>query len=48
MYRFEIPKLKYMKCENKSKKKGRKVLPVSGERNFAKRMIKKDKNRRWS
>ena len=39
---------KCMKCENKSKKKGRRVLPVFGERNLAKRMIKKDKNLRWS
>ena len=37
-----------MKCENKSKKKGKKVLPVAGERNLAKRMIKNDKNLRWS
>ena len=37
-----------MKCENKSKKKGRRVLPVFGERNLAKRMIKNDKNLRWS
>ena len=37
-----------MKCENKSKKKGKKVLPVFGERNLAKRMIKNDKNLRWS
>ena len=48
MYRFEILKLKCMKCENKSKKKGKKVLPVFGERNLAKRMIKNDKNLRWS
>ena len=39
---------KFMKCENKSKKKGKMVLPVFGERNLAKRMIKKDKNLRWS
>ena len=44
MYRFEIPKLKCMKCENKNKKKGKRVLPVFGERNLAKRMIKNDKN----
>ena len=37
MYRFEIPKLKCMKCENKSKKKGKRVLPVFGERNLAKK-----------
>ena len=37
-----------MKCENKSKKKGKRVLPVFGVRNLAKRMIKNDKNRRWS
>ena len=48
MYRFEIPKLKCMKCENKSKKKGKRVLPIFGERNLAKRMIKNDKNLRWS
>ena len=48
MYRFEIPKLKCMTCENKSKKKGKRVLPVFGERNLAKRMIKNDKNLRWS
>ena len=48
MYRFKIPKLKCMKCENKSKKKGKRVLPVFGERNLAKRMIKNDKNMRWS
>ena len=48
MYRFEILKLKCMKCENKSKKKGKKVLPVFGERNLAKRMIKNDKNLRWN
>ena len=39
---------KYMKCENKSKKKGKRVLLVFGERNLAKRMIKNDKNLRWS
>ena len=39
---------KCMKCENKSKKKGKRVLPVFGERNLAKRMIKNDKNMRWS
>ena len=48
MYRFKIPKLKCMKYENKSKKKGKRVLPVFGERNLAKRMIKNDKNLRWS
>ena len=48
MDRFEIPKLKCMKCENKSKKKGKRVLPIFGERNLAKRMIKNDKNLRWS
>ena len=48
MYRFEIPKLKCMTCENKSKKKGKRVLPVFGERNLAKGMIKNDKNLRWS
>ena len=37
-----------MKHENKSKKKGKRVLPVFGERNLAKRMIKNDKNPRWS
>ena len=37
---------KCMKCENKSKKKGKRVLPVFGERNLAKRMIKNDKNLR--
>ena len=37
-----------MKCENKSKKKGKMVLPVFGERNLAKRMIKNDKKLRWS
>ena len=37
-----------MKCENKNKKKGKRVLPVFGERNLAKRMIKNDKNLRWS
>ena len=37
-----------MKYENKSKKKGKRVLPVFGERNLAKRMIKNDKNPRWS
>ena len=37
-----------MKCQNKSKKKGKRVLPVFGERNLAKRMIKNDKNMRWS
>ena len=39
---------KCMKCENKSKKKGKRVLLVFGERNVAKRMIKNDKNLRWS
>ena len=48
MYRFEIPKLKCMKCENKNKKKGKRVLLVFGERNLAKRMIKNNKNLRWS
>ena len=48
MYRFEIPKLKCMKCENKSKKNGERVLPVFRERNLAKRMIKNDKKLRWS
>ena len=43
MHRFEIPKLKCMKYENKSKKKGKRVLLVFGERNIAKRMIKNDK-----
>ena len=33
---------------NKSKKKGKRVLPVFGERNLAKRMIKNDKKLRWS
>ena len=47
-YRFEIPKLKCMKCENKNKKKGKRVLPVFRERNLAKRRIKNDKNLRWS
>ena len=37
-----------MKCENKSKKKGKRVLLIFGERNLAKRMIKNDKNLRWS
>ena len=37
-----------MKCENKSKKKGKRVLPIFGERNLAKKMIKHDKNLRWS
>ena len=37
-----------MKCENKNKKKGKRVLPVFGERNLAKRKIKSDKNLRWS
>ena len=37
-----------MKCENKSKKKGKRVLPIFGERNLAKKMIKNDKNLRWS
>ena len=53
MYRFEIPKLKCMKMhemrkKKQNKKKGKRVLPVFGERNLAKRMIKKDKNLRWS
>ena len=48
MYRFEIPKLKCMKCENKRKKKGKRVLSVFGERNLAKGKIKNDKNLRWS
>ena len=48
MYRFEILKLKCMKCENKNKKKDKTVLPVFGERNLAKGMIKNDKNLRWS
>ena len=48
MYRFEIPELKCMKCENKNKKKGKRVLLVFGERNLAKRMIKNNKNLRWS
>ena len=39
---------KCMKCENKSKKKGKRVLPVFGKRNLAKRMIKNNKNLRWS
>ena len=39
---------KCMKCENKSKKKGKRVLLVFGERNVPKRMIKNDKNLRWS
>ena len=39
---------KCMKGENKSKKKGKMVLPVFGERNLAKRMIKNDKKLRWS
>ena len=43
LYRFEIPKLKCMKCENKNKKKGKRVLSVFGERNLAKRKIKKRK-----
>ena len=37
-----------MKCENKNKNKGKRVLPVFGERNLAKGMIKNDKNLRWS
>ena len=37
-----------MKCENKNKKKGKRVLLVFGERNLAKRMIKNNKNLRWS
>ena len=37
-----------MKCENKNKKKGRRVLPIFGERNLAKRIIKNVKNLRWS
>ena len=37
-----------MKWENKNKKKGKRVLPVFGERNLEKRMIKNDKNLRWS
>ena len=37
-----------MKCENKSKKKGKRVLLEFGERNLTKRMIKNDKNLRWS
>ena len=37
-----------MKCENKNKKKGKRVLPVFGERNLAKRKIKNDKNLGWS
>ena len=48
MYKFKIPKLKCMKRENKNKKKGKRVLLVFGERNLAKRMIKNDKNLRWS
>ena len=44
LYRFEILKLKCMKCENKNKNKGKRVLPVFGERNLAKRTIKNDKN----
>ena len=28
--------------------KGRRILPVFGKRNLAKRMIKNDKNLRWS
>ena len=48
LYRFKIPKLKCMKCENKNKKKGKKVLSVFGERNLAKGKIKNDKNVRWS
>ena len=48
MYRFKIPKLKCMKCENKNKKKGKRVLPVFRERNLAKIMIKNDKKLRWS
>ena len=39
---------KCMKCENKNKKKGKRVLPVFGERNLEKRMSKNDKNMRWS
>ena len=39
---------KCMKCENKSKKKGKRVLLEFGERNLTKRMIKNDKNLRWS
>ena len=45
MYRFEIPELKCMKCENKNKKKGKRVLLVFGERNLAK---KKDQKRQKS
>ena len=37
-----------MKCENKNKKKGKRVLTMFGERNLAKRKIKNDKNLRWS
>ena len=37
-----------MKCENKNKKKGKRVLPVFRERNLAKGKIKNDKNLRWS
>ena len=37
-----------MKCENKNeKKKGKRVLPVFGERDLAKREIKNDKYLRW-
>ena len=32
-----------MKCENKNKKKGKRVLSVFGERNLAKGKIKKKK-----
>ena len=37
-----------MKWENKNKKKGKRVLPVFGERNPAKERIKNDKTLRWS
>ena len=39
---------KCIKCENKNKKKGKRVLLVFGERNLAQRIIKNDKKLRWS
>ena len=37
-----------MKSENKSKRKGIKVLPALGEENLTKRMEKNDKKSDWS
>ena len=37
-----------MKSENKNKKKGKRVLPVFGERNLTKEKIKNEKTLRWS